>query len=316
LVFAVHTGALIGTTPVYPLSFAIRSLDPMSPTDQTTMASRTEGAGFRKLGIASQTGALYYQYFPAASRNQAATELIRVAGSGGSPAVVATATPLASGFFISADETRLLARAVTSETHSLFDLTSGAAVTSVNATYVLAMSPDASEALVGSGTSVVTLQTGATRTLSWASNTTTSLIAAAWVGGKVRLLLQGQEFVGNPARSRITLTEWEEGGTPAVLGSVETMGIFAFPRCAAWSPATRSAVLVSDSLSDGSLLTDDPWRTYQTIVAMSGGTATKIGSYYDDGLTTGGSPTCALSGDGKWFAYRPSTDAIYLRAAK
>jgi hypothetical protein len=70
--------------------------------------------------------------------------------------------------------------------------------------------------------------------------------------------------------------------------------------------------MIADSLVDFHL-SDDPIPRHRTIVAMSAGTATKVGSQND---LRGESYTnsCALSPDGKWFAYRVGSDAVYLKA--
>lgn len=310
LVFAVHTGLMIGTTPVYPLSFSILSYDPASPTQPTTLASRVEGGGFQRLKFASQTGTLYYAYYPSNPTNGASLELSRIPAEGGTPTVVPTPTPLRD-FFISTTESRLLSSLFFSSVNHLTDPSTGAAHGTLDASSVRAMSPDASEVLIGNGDKVVTIATGATRDLAWKTNERQAFVDAAWIGGSVRVFFTEVTNLGK-AGSRFSAAEWDEATGRSTLGSVESAESYSALVCAAWSPSTRAAVLVSDSLFD---FTFDRALSHRTIVAMSNGTTAKIGSQNFD-YSSGSAPTtCALSPDGKWFAYQVP-QSVYLKAVK
>ena len=312
LVFAVHTGQRIGTTSIYPRSFSIVSYDPASPTVPTTIVSRIEGSGFRRLQFASQTGALYYLYYPGQETNGVSMELSRVPPGGGVSTVVPTPLPLGD-FLISANESRLVATLQGTGERHLTDPATGDVHGALQASFVKAISPDGSEVLINEMDKVVTTTSGATRTLAWRTQLPQKVVDAAWVGGSVRLLLFEQR---QSSRStwQMSLVEWDEAtGSRNILGSVETAERLATMVCAAWSPSTQSAVLLADSLTD---FFNEPIRSHRSIISMADGKSTIIGSQNLEGYTFDETNTCSLSPDGKWFAYRVSYNLVYLKAVK
>jgi hypothetical protein len=311
LVFAAHTGQYLNGSLLYPLSFRISSLDPGAPAMVTTLATQTDGGGFRALRIAETTGDVFYQFYPGHSTPNASLAIRRVSASGGNPVEVPTIPPLKDGFFVSSDGSRLLAGISQSNSQTLTSSATGQVLGTVNAAFPRSLSPDANQLLMGwISDTVVTLSTSIARKVVWMANTRQSVLAAAWKGASVRLLVLEETLVAD--KVRFTLLEWDEStGTSQSLGSVQSGDQAARAVCAGWSPSTHSAVLVSDTLVRFSGF--DEFQTHRTIMAVAGGVATKLGSHTNPGTDFTTVPSCALSPDGKWFGYRVTPASIYLK---
>lgn len=313
LVVPAHVGQMLSGSPVYPLSFAIVSFDPTSPTSPDTLAKQ-DGGGFRELRIAATTGAVFYSFYPDHSLPGATLEIRRVAAGGGTSTKITTAEPaLPDGFRVTPDEKRLITKANYDPSRSsVTDLLTGQLVGSADVRGLRAMSPDAEEVFDALPEErVIRISDGTQRQLNWRGNLPAAarVVDGAWLDGTLRLLVVSEQH--ELGLTRYTVLEWDEAtGVSQTLGSFETGEPLTGGYCAGWSPATHSAVLVADSVNTG--LFDD-FRSHYKLIAMAGGNSITIGSVNTDNYEPSG---CQLSPDGKWFAYRPRADAVYVKRVK
>jgi hypothetical protein len=304
LIVPVYTGQTIQGSAVVPANFAIVAIDPVSGVTDTL--AKGGGRGFAALQLANN-GAAYYTHFP----NTTESIELRRAAPGAASAVVATPTPLIGGtFFVTPDESRLLGRTSFADANPNFTMSNpltGDSVAALQVRHPRAISPDGSEILDEfPEVRVINVATGASRSLNWSAGLpgTPRFLKGAWIGGTLRLLILSAEI--KPASSKRTLYEWDESSGATALGAFETQDI-GLDHCAAWSPATRSAVLIADSIVH---LTFDSYSAHFKIVAMKGGVSTTIGSVnvIEEFLDS-----CALSPDGKWVAYRLPSGPLFLK---
>jgi len=300
------SGRLI--VPVYlgNRSFSIVSVDPQTRAVKA-LVGQTSGL-FRQLSIAASTGTTFYSFDDASGASNSRL-LRRVPLDGGSSESVSTPRPVTGSFLVSPEGTHLLFASSTTE-WTLTDLVSGEEVGTREVSVPRAVGPGGNEVIVQYPTArAVNFSTGVVRELAPLGY----LAHAAWVDGGWRALWVLPPF---GERQAFTAYEWDEAaGTTRTLGSV-TARPSGSTFCAGWSPSTHSAVIMADSISSGGFI--GAYYVHHTIATVSGGVAKTIGSANLEGE---GAPPCALSPDGKHFAYSGAREflggsAVFLKETK